>query len=79
MLSKKVNQDWMDRNVNATMLAFMLDVDFDLINVSYKYDPVWDNKLKNNEISQEEIIQAAQEKWGVVQELNVILRACKEV
>ena len=36
-------------------------------------------KLKNNEISQEEIIQAAQEKWGVVQELNVILRACKEV
>ena len=78
MLSKKVNQDWMDRNVNATMLAFMLDVDFDLINVSYKYDPVWDNKLKNNEISQEEIIQAAQEKWGVVQELNVILRACKE-
>lgn len=77
MLSKTVNKDWMERNVNATMLAFMLDVDFDMIKVFYKYDPSWAKKLNNKEISQEALQEIAQERWGIVQELNVVLKARK--
>lgn len=77
MMSKKVNKDWMERNVNATMLAFMLDIDFETIEISYKYDSAWAKKLNDNEISKEDLLEIAQERWGVIQELNVVLKACK--
>jgi len=78
MLSKSNNRDWMKRNVNATMLAMMIDVDFDMIEVSYTYDPSWAKKLEDGVISKESIREIAQDKWGVIRELNVVLKARKE-
>lgn len=77
MLSKKKNRDWIQRNVNVTMLALMLDVDFEIADLSYTYDPEWVEKLNKGEISNTELREAATQKWGVVQELKVEMRARK--
>lgn len=77
MLNKNRNRDWMKRNVNATMLGMMLDVDSEMIEVSYTYDPAWARKIESGEVTKEQVREIAQERWGVIQELKVVLRAKK--
>ncbi|UUX49629.1 hypothetical protein NUH88_19790 [Nisaea acidiphila] len=77
MLSKEQNRDWARRNVNVTMLALMLDVDFETVEVNYGFDPVWNEKLRKGEISQEKLREIATQQWGVIQELNILMKARK--
>ena len=77
MMSKRVNDDWIAQNANYTMIAHMLDIDFEIIEALQVYDPVWYQKLLEGQITSDEIRTLAQTQWGVVKELRFKLRAVK--
>ena len=77
MMSKTVNDRWIAERANYTMLAYALEVDFEIIEIRQFYDPEWRAKEKNGEITHEELRQAAKEKWGVVRELQARLKTIK--
>jgi predicted SAM-dependent methyltransferase len=77
MMSKRQNREWMAQRANYTMLAFALDVDFELVEMSQSYDPHWWAKVQSGEMTREQLRAKAEESWGVVKELQVRLRAVK--
>lgn len=78
MMSKRQNRLWMAQKANYTMLAFAMDVDFEVVNAAQVYDPVWEAKLMSGEVTLETVRQLAAERWNVVRELQVTLRAVKD-
>jgi predicted SAM-dependent methyltransferase len=78
MMSKRQNRRWMESHANYTMLAFLVDVDFEIETVVQTYDPRWQAKFDAGEISREELREAALERWNVARELQVRLRAVKD-
>lgn len=77
MMSKRRNREWMERRANYTMLAFVMDVDFEVQSAVQVYDPAWWAKVRRGELSQDDLRQFADERWNVVRELQVKLRAVK--
>ncbi len=55
MLSRARNLDWVERRVNVTMLALMLDVDFEPVAINNIYDKHWAEKLKKGEVTELEL------------------------
>lgn len=78
MMSKRLNRLWMEQGANYTMLAFLMDVDFEVELVMQTYDPAWQARLDAGEISRETLRETAQERWNVARELQVHLRAVKQ-
>jgi SAM-dependent methyltransferase len=76
-MSQKVCADWVARNVGNTMLAYLLDVDFEVESMVQHYDPVWWQRVERGELTKEALAHAAQIHWGVVRELHVCLRVVK--
>jgi predicted SAM-dependent methyltransferase len=77
MMSKKQNDIWIANRANYSMLAYMMDVDFDMTHASQVYDPQWLKREQSGEITREQLRQAAQTNWGVVKELHVTIKAVK--
>ncbi|WP_309090469.1 methyltransferase domain-containing protein [Phenylobacterium sp.] len=77
MMSKRQNREWMERRANYTMLAFALDVDFEVETIVQNYDYAWQAKLNAGEITREELREVANTSWNVARELQVRLRAVK--
>jgi predicted SAM-dependent methyltransferase len=77
MLSKALNRQWMESRANFTMLAMVLDVDFEVETVVQTYDPAWIAKVERGEITRDELRQAGAYQWNVARELQVRLRAVK--
>jgi ubiquinone/menaquinone biosynthesis C-methylase UbiE len=77
MMSKKQNDIWISQHANYTMLSYALEVDFEVVKVAQIYDPVWAAKAKSGEISKERLRVLANEKWGVVKELQLQIKAIK--
>jgi SAM-dependent methyltransferase len=77
MMSKRKNREWIAQRANYTMLAFALDVDFEVESMVQVYDPRWWAKVGSGEITQEQLRAKAEEAWGIVRELQVRLRAVK--
>lgn len=77
MMSKRQNREWMERRANYTMLAFALDVDFEVETIVQNYDHAWQAKLNAGEITREELREVANTSWNVARELQVRLRAVK--
>lgn len=77
MMSKRQNREWMERRANYTMLAFVMDVDFEVVSMFQAYDAAWNAKLERGEITREQLREAANERWNVARELQVKLRAVK--
>jgi predicted SAM-dependent methyltransferase len=77
MMSKRRNREWMEQRANYTMLGFLMDVDFEMESAFQVYDPLWYAKEERGEITRDELRQAAHERWNVVRELHVKLRAVK--
>jgi SAM-dependent methyltransferase len=78
MMSKRLNRLWMEQGANYTMLAYVMDVDFEVEIVAQYYDPPWQAKLDAGEITVETLRETAHERWNVARELQVHLRAVKE-
>jgi predicted SAM-dependent methyltransferase len=77
MMSKRQNQAWIAARANYTMLALVMDVDFEVESVVQVYDPKWQARLQSGEITQEALREKAAESWNVARELQVMLRAVK--
>lgn len=77
MMSKKVNDKWIAQRANYTMLSYALGVDFEIIDVLQAYDSYWLAKEETGEVTRADLQQFAKEKWGVVRELRVRLKAIK--
>lgn len=77
MMSKARNDDWIRRGVNYTMLAYLMDVDFEVVTSGHVIDSRWHAKAQSGEITQQQLKEAAVERWNVLKELHVKLRAVK--
>jgi predicted SAM-dependent methyltransferase len=77
MMSKRQNRAWMEARANYTMLAFAMDVDFELETIVQGYDPYWSARLDRGEISREALRELAMQQWNVARELQVMMRAVK--
>ena len=77
MMSKRQNREWVAARANYTMLALVMDVDFETEAMVQVYDPAWWAKVERGEITREALRDSAHEKWNVARELQVRLRAVK--
>lgn len=77
MMSKRQNRAWIEARANYTMLALVMDVDFEVETVSQTYDSYWWGKVERGELTREDLRQKANESWNVVRELQVRMRAVK--
>jgi predicted SAM-dependent methyltransferase len=79
MMSKKQNDEWIAKRANYTMLAHVMQVDFEIAEALQVYEPMWWQKVQAGELSQEQLRAMADQQWGVVKELQVKLKAVKAV
>lgn len=77
MMSKRQNDDWIANRANYTMLAHLINVDFEVTEAVQVYDPRWWQKVESGQVTNDEIRSLAETQWGVVKELRVTLRAIK--
>jgi predicted SAM-dependent methyltransferase len=77
MMSKRQNREWIAARANYTMLAFVMDVDFELEGASQTYDSHWWKKVEDGVMTRDELRLEASRSWNVVRELQVRLRAVK--
>lgn len=77
MMSKAQNRIWMEARANYTMLAMLMDVDFEMVQAVQVYDPQWQAKVARGEMTREELREKADQLWGVARELQITLRAVK--
>jgi SAM-dependent methyltransferase len=78
MMSKRQNRIWMEGGANYTMLAVLMDVDFEVETIVQNYDEPWAARLDAGQITREELREKAKESWNVARELQVRLRAVKD-
>jgi predicted SAM-dependent methyltransferase len=78
MMSKARNRQWMAAGENYTMLAVVMEVDFEIESVSQHYEAGWAERVRNGELTIETLRDIANAQWNVAQELQVRLRAVKD-
>jgi hypothetical protein len=69
MLSKTNNLRWIEEGASNTMLALMLDVNFEIKSTAYILQPEWQKKVDNGDIKSEEITDIEYAQWNVVRDL----------
>jgi len=77
MMNRHKNLDWAKRNVNVTMLALMLDINFVMVKAIQRFDDAWRKKMETGELTLEQVRDAAGTRLGVVKELEITLCADK--
>jgi ubiquinone/menaquinone biosynthesis C-methylase UbiE len=77
MMSKARNDDWIARRANYTMVAYLMEVDFEIAQASIVYDPRWLERESRGEVTREQLRIWSGEHWNVAKELHVTLKAKK--
>ena len=77
MMSKKQNDIWIANRANYSMLAYIMKVDFEVVDASHVYDQAWLRREQAGEITRTQLRESAQANWGVIKELHVKIRAVK--
>jgi len=77
MFSKIQNNKWREEGVANTLLAEILDVDFEVTDVQSFLSEIWLKKLKSKEISVDELSQLATHQVNIIKEISIQLRAVK--
>ena len=77
MMSRKQCDKWIAAKANYTMLAYQMEVDFEIEQATQVYDPAWWARVEKGELTLEQIRSLAATQWGVVKELQVRLKAVK--
>jgi hypothetical protein len=77
MMNRTKNLDWAERGVNVTMLALMMDINFETMSARQTYDKAWRRKIESGEFTKDQVRAAGETQLGVIRELNFILRADK--
>ena len=73
MMSKTRNDDWIARRANYTMVAYLMEVDFEIAQASIVYDPRWLERESRGEVTREQLRIWSGEHWNVAKELHVTL------
>ncbi len=76
-MSKAQNDEWIQKRANYSMIAYDMNVDFEVVKAIQVYDNHWAQKKNNGSISDEELLMYSHEKWNVVKELQVTIKAIK--
>ncbi|ATE66427.1 class I SAM-dependent methyltransferase [Rhizorhabdus dicambivorans] len=79
MMSKRQNDEWIAARANYTMLAYLMDVDFELKQAVQSYDQAYIVAMNEGRMTKEEVRRRAETDWGVVRELQFQLQAVKPV
>ena len=77
MMSKAQNDEWIQKRANYSMIAYDMNVNFEVIKAIQVYDNHWVQKKENGSISDEELSVYSHEKWNVVKELQITIKAIK--
>lgn len=77
MFSKRANRDWAQSRANVSLIALMIDVDFELEHAEQTYEAEWSRKLRAGEVSPAELYEISRSRWNVAREIQVRLRAVK--
>jgi len=77
MMSKRKNDEWIKAKANYTMIAYDMEVNFELTDGRLVYDYYWAKKVQDGEISREALDRIAREKNNVIKEMQLTLKAIK--
>jgi len=77
MLSKSVNQRWIEQGSSNTKLAMMLNIDFTILSASMTWETDWQDRLDQKLIMLQQLIDIERNSWNVVKELSFVLAAQK--
>ncbi|KZR74250.1 Methyltransferase domain protein [Prochlorococcus marinus str. MIT 1323] len=77
MMSKAQNDEWIKRKANYSMIAYDMNVDFEIVNGVQVYDNYWLHKEATGEITRDDLRRFAGAQWNVIKELQITLKAIK--
>jgi hypothetical protein len=77
MLSKRLNQEWIQAGVANTPLGIYWGVDFEIKRVEYSLDEPYRSQMAQGELSSEEIAVITRERNNIVKEITIFLVAVK--
>ncbi len=66
MMSRKQNDEWIEKRANYTMLAHVMNVDFEVVEALQVYDPAWWKRVADGELTQDQLRANGDTMWGVV-------------
>jgi SAM-dependent methyltransferase len=78
LFSKKNNEKWKKLNWPNSPLAIYLDIDFDTVSAAYNLMPWWLQRAQEQKMDRAAICLAMETYFNVVDEINIVLEACKE-
>ena len=77
LFSKRQNRIWQENKASNTLLAFYLDVDFEVRRASSVLDPRYADALSRGQTTQAQLEEAARSYNNVIREYVIILEAVK--
>jgi hypothetical protein len=77
LFSKRLNREWAAGRNSNSPLAIMHDVDLEVVNVSYTFDPRWQAKIAGG-MDKELVFAATQELWNVIESMDITLEVIKD-
>lgn len=76
--NKKLIHDKLKNNIIVDdFSAFEHDVDIDVCDVQYKYDPFWEEKLKAREVTEDQLKQMMMQYNNIVLEIRILIEVHK--
>jgi predicted SAM-dependent methyltransferase len=77
MMSKKKNDIWIKERANYTMLAYVMDVDFEIVEARHIYEKKWWDQFEQGNYTADQMRAIGEQNWGAIKEFQVELRAVK--
>lgn len=77
MFDLRKNHSWLESGFSTTPLAIMTGVDFVLRNVHMALDDVWINRIKEGQVTENDLQNMAWHNNNVIREINMVLHANK--
>jgi hypothetical protein len=77
LFSKKNNLHWKEVNASNSPLALYLNVDFEVVENTHVLDPYYQAMFDRKEVTVDQLIQYAQERNNVFQEIKFVLKVIK--
>ena len=78
MFSKTQNRELRKEGCANSNFSEYLGVDFDVTDVQWVPDDLWLQKIKDNEITSEKLVELAQFQYNIVREIHIELRVIKQ-
>jgi hypothetical protein len=77
MFSKRMNQIWEEQGSPITLLAFYLDVDFELIHTKYKPSHRWFEVYPEREVDIQKLLIESEIYNNLIEQIEMILKVVK--